>query len=172
MDAYLGEIRIFSGNYAPAGWAFCQGQQLSLLRYQALFTILGGAFGTDNKTYFCLPDLRGCVPMHQGSGAGLTPRACYSSGGSMTETLSVNEIPYHTHTVNSQTTATDTSPIGNVWANEPRGSTVSVYTETPNVDMQPAALSSVGGSQAHNNMQPFVALNYIICLEGIYPSKQ
>lgn len=173
MDAFIGEIRLFTGNYAPEGWAFCHGQQVSLPHNQVLYSVLGGAFGTDNKTYFTLPDLRGLVPIHQGSGAGLTPRQCYEKGGSMTETITTSEMPNHTHQLNAHTTGNTMDASNNIWATTPRGTTVSVYNEEqPNASMHPNAITASGGSQAHNNMQPYLAINYIICMtEGIYPVK-
>ncbi|WP_338553541.1 tail fiber protein [Paenibacillus sp. KS-LC4] len=172
MDAFLGEIRLFTGNYAPKGWAFCHGQQLSIWKYQALYSLLQGAFGSDYKTYFTLPDLRGLVPIHQGVGTGLTPRALYAKGGSSTEKISEMQMPNHTHVLNAQTAANTMDAVNSIWANQPRGTTTYAYGETPDANMNPLALQASGGSQAHNNMQPFVAINYIICLEeGIYPVK-
>ncbi|MGG4144661.1 tail fiber protein [Paenibacillus algorifonticola] len=172
MDAYLGEIRLFTGDFAPAGWEFCHGQQIPILGNQALFTIIGGQFGSDKTSYFKLPDLRGLVPMHHGTGDGLTARECYETGGSRTETILQSEMPNHTHSINAQTVANTTDAVSSIWANQPRGTTTYAYNESPNTTMHPLALQVSGGSQPHNNMQPFVAINYIICMEGIYPPKQ
>ncbi|KQO10851.1 phage tail protein [Paenibacillus sp. Leaf72] len=173
MDAFIGEIRLFTGNFAPRGWAFCHGQQVSLPYNQPLYSIIGGAFGSDYKTYFTLPDLRGLVPIHQGSGVDLTPRKCYEKGGSMTETITTFEMPNHTHQLNAQTLGNTTDTINNIWATTPRGTTVSVYNEEqPNANMHVNAITASGGSQAHNNIQPYLAINYIICLDdGVYPVK-
>ncbi|ANY66812.1 hypothetical protein BBD42_10315 [Paenibacillus sp. BIHB 4019] len=173
MDAFIGEIRLFTGNYAPQGWAFCHGQQVSISYNQPLYSIIGDAFGTDYLTYFTLPDLRGLVPIHQGSGVGLTPWQCYEKGGSITETINTFEMPNHTHQLNAQTGGNATDASDNIWATTPRGTTVNVYNEEqPNSSMNVNAVTASGGSQAHNNMQPYLAINYIICLEdGMYPVK-
>ncbi|MEY9092535.1 phage tail protein [Paenibacillus sp. RC84] len=178
-DAYLGEIRIFAGNYAPRDWAFCNGQLMQVRQYTALFAILGMQYGGDGKTTFALPNLMGKAPMHQGAGQGLTPRVVGQSVGSPTETLLTTEIPSHTHVPQSvNAVGSDTNPTGNFWAQSPaegrpgREKQRNLYDPTPTVQMSPVNLSVTGGSQPHNNMQPFLAMNYIICLSGEFPPRQ
>lgn len=170
MDPYVGEIRLFAGSYAPMDWAFCYGQQLNISQYSALYSIIGNTFGGDGRTFFHLPDLRGKAPMHQGQGPGLTQRDYAESGGSETVTLLETEIPNHSHTVNAASAGTQSSPTDGVWANPGRRSTP-LYAPAPTVASNPLALGAAGGSQPHNNMQPHVGMNYIICLQGIYPPK-
>ncbi|CAG7658612.1 phage tail protein [Paenibacillus allorhizosphaerae] len=172
MDPYVGEIRLIAGNYAPRGWALCNGQVLLIQQNSILFSVIGIAFGGNGTTTFALPDLRGRAPIHQGAGPGLTNREYASEGGNETVTLTEAQIPNHTHAINNQSTANTDSPIGAVWANLGRGAVGNFYSQTPNVSMNPQAVSAAGGSQPHNNMQPFVAMNYIIALEGVYPPKQ
>ena len=171
-DAYVGEIRIFTGNYAPRGWAFCNGQILPVAQYSTLFSILGAQFGGDGKINFALPDLQNKVPLHQGAGLGLTPRAFAATGGEATVTLTVNQIPTHTHIPSNQSTPNNDSPQGNIWSNTSGKSGATVYlADSINVEMNPLAIQPAGGSQPHNNMQPYLGLNFIIALEGEYPPK-
>lgn len=172
MDPYIGEIRLFAGNYAPMGWAFCQGQTLEVVQNQALYTIIGNIYGGDAPNTFNLPDLRGTVPMHWGAGNGLTPRKLPQTGGVTSVTLTEAQMPNHSHDARIQTTANEDNPFGAVWANAQGGrSPVKAYSQLVDTEMNPLALSTVGGGQSHNNMQPYVALNFIIALEGIYPVK-
>lgn len=177
-DAYIGEIRMFAGNFAPYGWALCNGQLLPITQNTALYSILGVQYGGDGKTTFALPNLNGRAPMHQGNGAGLTPRTVGEQTGSSTVTLLQNEIPAHTHppqAVNSPG-STGTAP-GNYWAQAPKtgrpGSQTQkpLYESQPNVAMNPNALGVSGGSQPHNNMQPYLTQNFIICLRGEFPPR-
>ncbi|MVP00983.1 phage tail protein [Paenibacillus lutrae] len=175
-DAYIGEIRIFAGNFAPKGWALCNGQLMSITQNTALFSILGVQYGGDGKTTFALPNLIGAAPMHQGSGQGLTPRNMGQKAGSPTVTLLTTEIPSHTHipqAINSAGAVGD--PTQNFWAQgEPPDEfspNPNLYDPTPNVPMSPVALNVSGGSQPHNNMQPFIAQTFIICLQGEFPSR-
>lgn len=177
-DAYIGEIRIFAGNFAPYGWALCNGQLLSISQNTALYSILGVQFGGDGKTTFALPNLMGRAPMHQGSGAGLSPRKVGEMTGSTTETLLTNQMPGHTHipqAVNTQgTTSTSTN---NYWAQSPltgppnKRTQVPLYNGQINTTMKTTALNIAGGSQPHNNMQPYIPQNFIICLQGEFPSR-
>ncbi|MNI16628.1 Phage Tail Collar Domain protein [compost metagenome] len=177
-DAYTGEIRMFAGNFAPKNWALCNGQLLNISQNPALFSILGTQYGGDGKTNFALPNLNGRAPMHQGTGPGLTPRIVGEQAGSSTVTLLHNEIPAHTHfpqAVNAPgSTGTST---GNYWAQSPKVGRPGSQTQLPlfdsqvNVTMNPNALSVAGASQAHNNMQPFLTQNFIICLYGEFPSR-
>lgn len=174
MDPYVGEIRLFAGDYAPYGWALCNGQTLLIQQNSVLFSIIGAQYGGDGKTTFALPNLQGNAAIGQGTGPGLTPRPFASSVGSSTVTLLENEIPAHTHIPNGTaiTAGGVSDPSNNIWASETASFPFKPYSSTPNTPMNAAALSSVGGSQQHNNMQPYLALNFIIALEGVYPPKQ
>ncbi|WP_284638155.1 phage tail protein [Paenibacillus silviterrae] len=175
-DAYIGEIRIFAGNFPPKGWALCNGQLMSITQNTALFSILGVQYGGDGKTTFALPNLMGKAPMNQGQGPGLTNRTMGQSVGSATVTLLTTEIPAHNHVPQAiNAPGNDTSPSNNYWAQSPpvgRGGVQDpLSTQTPNAPMSPVALNVAGGSQPHNNMQPFLAMNFIICLVGEFPSR-
>lgn len=175
-EAYIGEIRIFAGNFAPKGWALCNGQLLPIAQNTALFSILGVQYGGDGKTNFALPNLMGCAAMNQGAGQGLTPRTVGSKVGSPTVTLISKEIPPHTHMPQAiDAMGSKSDPTGNFWAQAPKASPIAPQTKmfdpAPNVQMSPMALSVTGGSQPHNNMQPFIAQNFIICLQGEFPSR-
>jgi microcystin-dependent protein len=162
-EPFLGEIRLMSFGYAPQAWAQCNGQLLPINQNQALFSLLGTTFGGDGQVNFALPDLRSRVPIHVGSGHTLGER-----GGEQAHTLSVAELPTHTHMVRA-TTATGDTPIapGNVLADSP-----SQLYGPPNglTSLSPTTLTSTGGGQAHLNMQPFLTLNFCIALIGIFPS--
>jgi microcystin-dependent protein len=161
---YIGEIRIFAGNFAPVGWLLCQGQLLPISQYDVLFNLIGTTYGGDGQNTFALPDLASRIPYHQGSGYVLGQQ-----GGVEQVTLTQQQIPVHTHTANANTPNADQpGTAGNVWG----AGTLSGYTATQpaNTIMNPAALSSAGGSQPHENMPPFLCLNFIIATEGIYPS--
>lgn len=169
-EPFLAEIRIFSFSFPPKGWAFCNGQLLPINQNQALFSLLGTTYGGDGRVNFALPDLRGRVPFHEGSGHTLGER-----GGADSHTLSLSEVPTHVHVltgnnavVGPDANATQGSPIGNFWANS--GKTV-YSTSPPDAAMSPQAVTSVGGSQAHENRSPFLVLNICIALQGIFPSQ-
>jgi microcystin-dependent protein len=173
-DPFIGEIRMFGGNFAPTGWALCNGQLLPISQNTALFSILGTTFGGNGQTTFGLPDLRGRVPMNFGQGPGLTPRNLGENGGSETVTLLVTQMPAHTHQANaSSANATAPSPQGGVWAQEldSQGGTGTGYTGTPNTTMSPQAIGTAGGGQPHQNLQPYLCVNFIIALNGIFPSR-
>ncbi|MGN7360498.1 phage tail protein [Paenibacillus sp. SAF-054] len=175
-DAYIGEIRIFAGNFAPKGWALCNGQLMSITQNTALFSILGVQYGGDGKTTFALPNLMGTAVMNQGTGQGLTPRTMGQKVGSQTVTLLTNEIPAHTHIPQSVAEeGTSEEPAQNIWAQakpiDEYTAPANLYNPTPNVQMSPVALNVAGGSQPHNNMQPFIAQTFIICLQGEFPSR-
>jgi microcystin-dependent protein len=159
---YVGEIRMFAGNFAPAGWMFCQGQILPISEYDVLFNLIGTTYGGDGQSTFALPDLRGRVPLHMGSGFVLS-----QSGGVETVTLNTNQIPAHTHTVLATTNPnTATLPGGNVLATGP-----DIYDQNKagNATMA-AAISSIGGNQPHDNFQPYLCVSFILSLFGVYPS--
>jgi microcystin-dependent protein len=165
-EPFLSEIRVFSFVFAPKGWALCNGQLLPINQNQALFSLLGTTFGGDGRVNFALPDLRGRTPIHVGSGHTLGER-----GGEQAHTLSIAELPTHTHTAQgTSNTASDDTPGGNVLA-ATDATFGDAYAPASNlVAMAPQAVSNTGGSQAHLNMQPFLTLSFCIALQGIFPS--
>ena len=169
-EEYIGEIRMFAGNFAPRNWAYCNGQLLSIAENTALFAIIGTTYGGDGRTNFALPDLRGRVPLHAGSGPGLTNKYLGQMGGYERVTLSVAQIPSHTHQARASSETPDTnSPEDAVPATKAR---TNLYTsETADVNMGTTAIANTGGSQAHDNMPPFLTIHYIISLYGVYPSR-
>jgi len=169
-DPFLGEIRIFAGNYAPQGWAFCNGQSLSIAQYDALFSLLGTTYGGDGVSTFALPNLNGRFALHQGQGAGLSPRTIGGVVGEQQVTLQISHLPSHSHTASCSTRGTTANPKGNFWATDPGGNIAPYSTAAPNGQMAQLPAASDGG-QPHNNQQPYVAISYIISLFGIYPSQ-
>lgn len=161
---YVGEIRMFAGNFAPAGWQFCEGQLLPISENETLFQLIGTTYGGDGESTFALPDMRGRIPIHQGNGFILA-----ETGGAEDITLTVNQIPAHSHPLLVSTgPGTQNSPGGHVTAESP---SISLYIEdVPAVAMSPSAISPVGGSQPHTNFQPYLCINFIISLFGIFPS--
>ena len=171
-EAYIGEIRIFSGNFEPRDWAFCNGQLLSIARNTPLFAIIGTTYGGDGKTTFALPNLNNRTAMHQGTGAGLTTRNIGAAGGLAKVSLLTTQMPSHTHspTCNSDQTS-NVEPGGAIWTEQQgRGSRL-VYSVSGNTTMNALTIEQAGGSQAHNNMQPYLGVNFIICLAGEWPSR-
>lgn len=163
---YVGEIRIFAGNFAPAGWMFCEGQLLPISEYETLFNLIGTTYGGDGQSTFALPDLRGRIPLHQGNGFVLA-----ETGGAEEITLTVAQIPAHSHPLlGSQGTATSTSPAGNVGARVTVAGVFPYGTDNPPQPLSPQAVGPVGGSQPHTNFQPYLCVNFIISLFGIFPS--
>lgn len=168
MDPILGTIIIFAGNFEPRGWAFCNGQTLSISQNSALFSLLGTMYGGDGVTTFQLPDLRGRVPMHSGNGNGLTPRVQGEVLGSETVSLTAAQMPQHSHDLNVVNVPGDNDrPAGDFLA---RSQSFSA-TATPIVTLNPLTLSVAGGNQPHANIQPSLCLQYIIALEGVFPSR-
>jgi microcystin-dependent protein len=163
-DPYIGEIRMFGGNFAPAGWLFCEGQQLSIAENETLFQLIGTTYGGDGQENFNLPDLRGRIPIHQGSGF-----VQAETGGVEEVTLTTAQMPVHTHPFLANTTqGNQTSPTGNVLAG---GVQVDLYREAaPTVALSPVTVGPVGGSQPHTNFQPYLCVDFIISLFGIFPS--
>jgi microcystin-dependent protein len=162
---YVGEIRMFAGNFAPAGWMFCEGQLLPISENETLFNLIGTTYGGDGQSTFALPDLRGRLPLHQGNGFTLA-----QTGGAETITLTVAQIPAHTHAyLTTGNAGTQIDPGGNVLSASP---TIDFYiVDTPTSPMSPTAIGPVGGSQPHNNFQPYLCIDFIISLFGIFPSQ-
>ncbi len=161
---YVGEVRIFAGNFAPAGWMFCDGSVLPISENEVLFQLIGTTYGGDGESTFALPDLRGRIPIHQGNGF-----IQAETGGVEEVTLTVNQIPAHSHPfMASGSAANGTEPVGRVMATALQD----VYVEdlTPAV-MNPSSVSPIGGSQPHTNLQPYLCVNFIISLFGIFPSQ-
>jgi microcystin-dependent protein len=162
---YVGEIRMFAGNFAPAGWMFCEGQLLPISENETLFNLIGTTYGGDGQSTFALPDLRGRIPIHQGNGFILA-----ETGGAEEITLTVNQIPAHGHTfLATANTATSNVPTGQLLA-ATTGATITAYgTDAPKTNLAPTAISPVGGSQPHTNFQPYLCINFIISLFGLFP---
>lgn len=178
IDAFISSIILFGANFAPRGWALCQGQILSIAQNTALFSLLGVNYGGNGQTTFGLPDLQGRTPIGAGAGAGRTPRTLGEIGGMETHTLTTAEMPNHAHTVTIPaitSNGTTPTPAANTFLAATvtdRGAPIYSYTTgVPNVASNGGATSNVGNNQSHNNMQPFQVLNYIICMEGIFPSR-
>jgi len=172
-EPFLAEIRIFAGNFAPRGWAFCNGQLLPIAQNTGLFSLIGTTYGGDGRTTTALPNLQGRAPMHPGRGPGLTARRLGEKVGVETVTLSEAQIPSHSHTARVATVAPGTNPPNNTSAITRGAGGTPYQTDTTNnlVDMASETLSTTGGGQAHTNLQPFLVLNYIIALVGLYPSR-
>ncbi len=174
-EPFIAEIRIFAGNFAPRGWAFCDGQLLPVAQNTALFSLIGTTYGGDGRTTTALPNLQGRAPMHPGRGPGLTARRLGQKLGVETVTLSEAQIPSHTHTARGTTNAaaragggpTNTSSL----ARSGGGDAYQSNTSANLVDLASETLSTTGGGQAHTNLQPFLVLNFIIALVGLYPSR-
>ncbi|MFE5322760.1 phage tail protein [Paenibacillus sp. NPDC056579] len=171
-DPFLAEIRMFAGNFAPKGWALCNGQLMPISQNTALFSLLGVNYGGDGKTTFGLPNLMDKVPMHPGQGPGLTPRALGESGGDKDVTLLNSEMPSHNHQVNYGIPSDSNGVQGSIWANTPGRLTGQAYgAMSKQVAMRADAILISGGSQPHNNMQPYLKVTFIIALQGIFPPR-
>lgn len=168
-EPFVGEIRMFAGNFAPRGWAFCDGQLLAVSQNDALFSLLGTIYGGDGRTTFGLPDLRGRIPLHQGTGPGLSPRRLGSKGGTEKETLTTNQLASHSHDWNANTAnSTVAAPQGKVLA----GGTPRLFNPVDqNTDLASSTIANTGGTQPHSNLMPTLCVNFIIALVGIYPSR-
>lgn len=172
MDGYMAEVRIFAGMYAPVNWAFCMGQLLSISSYSALYALIGTQYGGDGRTTFGLPDLRGRVPVGTGTGPGLTPRSQGQYGGWERVPLLEANLPSHQHAIEASTAVANTgSPgPGTILAAQDRHHETNIYTSNAsNTTIKPTG--NTGNGQQVENMQPWLGLNYIICLVGIWPSR-
>ncbi|HLH90089.1 MAG TPA: tail fiber protein [Xanthobacteraceae bacterium] len=171
---YVGEIRMFAGNFAPAGWMFCAGQPLPISEYQTLFTLIGTTYGGDGQNTFQLPNLQGRAPMHIGTGPGLPPVTIGEIGGVENVTLTLQQIPSHPHTMTADAGTTTKSPA-NALPGLAGSSFGGVQTYQPSggatTQLSPKMLQMTGGNQAHSNLQPFLCVSFIISLYGIYPSQ-
>lgn len=171
-DPFVAEIRIFPFNFAPKGWAWCDGQLMPISQNTALFSLLGTTYGGDGKSTFALPNLQGRAPMHPGQGPGLSLHDLGETGGSETVTLLESEIPSHTHTLMSLAAPGDApTPEGNSFARVIGATPYLPPTGAPLVSMSAQALTSAGGNQPHNNMQPYLTLYFNIALQGVYPPR-
>jgi len=166
-EPFIAEIRLVSFNFAPKGWAMCNGQLLPINQNQALFSILGTTYGGNGQTTFALPDLRGRSPVHMGAGAGLTPRELGEVGGSSSHLLTTAELPQHTHQAFGQTAGTTGSPSNAVWADSGKAA----YAAAPSTALAADSISTAGGSQPHPNLPPYLTGNFVIAIEGIFPSR-
>ncbi|MGA3002209.1 MAG: tail fiber protein [Verrucomicrobiota bacterium] len=179
MDPFIGELRLFGFNFAPVGWALCQGQLLQISQNAALFSILGTQYGGNGTSNFGLPNLQGMVPIGQGSGPGLTPFVPGQTGGQQTHTLTANEMPQHSHALNAlpvravnETPAAGSRPSEGVGGS--RGSSFEIKTYTtnsPGTNLNPAAVGAAGSGIAHDNMQPTLTMNWCIAMVGVFPTR-
>jgi microcystin-dependent protein len=178
-DPFVAEIRMFPFNFAPTGWAFCDGQLLPLSQNTALFSLLGTTYGGDGKSNFALPDLQGRSAKHPGQGPGLSQHCLGETGGEETVTLLESEIPFHTHQfggANSGTTvdADSQTPEGSIWSASPAargGAQLNLYADTANGAVNPNCMPPVGGDQPHNNLSPYLTLSFCIALQGVFPPR-
>jgi microcystin-dependent protein len=170
-EPFLGEIRMGGWNFAPQGWALCNGQLLSISQNTALFSLLGTTYGGNGQTTFALPDLRGRVPVHFGQGPGLSNYDQGQVGGTESVTLTPNQMPVHNHHVNSyDNQGSSGTPTGNFPAADGTGFTAD-WNDTSSTQMAPGMLTNSGGGQPHSNIQPFLTVNFVIALQGIFPSR-
>jgi len=169
-EPFVGEIRMFAGNFAPQGWALCDGQLLAISQNDALFSLFGTIYGGDGRTTFGLPDLRGRVPVHKGQGPGLSNRPIGQKAGAENVTVTVNQLPSHGHPMQATEEPADSAhPGGNLAA---RSTTMDLYINAgQNANLAPTAIAATGGSQPHSNLMPYLCVNFIVALFGIYPSR-
>jgi len=169
-EPFVGEIRMFAGNFAPRGWAFCDGQLLAVSQNDALFSLLGTIYGGDGRTTFGLPDLRGRIPIHAGHGPGLSERRLGAKGGAETVTVTVNQLPSHGHPLQG---SSNTANALNPGSALPATAQSQVYfnREETMTNLNSGSIGNVGGSRSHTNLMPFLCVNFIIALVGIYPSR-
>ncbi len=172
-DPFVAEIRIFPFNFAPKGWAWCDGQLLPLSQNTALFSLLGTTYGGNGKSNFALPNLQGRAPMHPGQGPGLSLHDLGETGGSEIVTLLESAIPLHTHAMRASSDVADNNVTAGKMPAKPlgRGNTLFVTTASPLVSMADVALAPAGGNQPHNNLQPFLTFYFCIALQGVFPPR-
>lgn len=170
-EPFVGEIRMFAGNFAPRGWAFCDGQLLAISQNDALFSLLGTIYGGDGQSTFALPDLRGRLPVHAGTGSGLSPRQLGQRSGAESVTLTANEMPAHVHPSATTAPAGAGDPGGRRVGNTGDTAIFAAGAAAPDVAMSAATGGNTGGSQPHSNLMPFLCVSFIIALFGIYPSR-
>lgn len=169
-EAFIGEIRMFAGNFAPRNWALCDGQLLAVASNNALFSLLGTIYGGDGRTTFALPDLRGRIPIHQGNGPGLSSRALGSKSGAENVTVVPNTLPTHSHTAQASTQiGSELSPQNEVLCESP--SLTMFRVTSPTAPLASNAVTAVGGNSQHTNIMPFLGINFIIALFGVFPSR-
>lgn len=170
-NPFLAEIRMFPFNFAPKGWAMCNGQLLPISQNTALFSLVGTNYGGDGKSNFALPNLQGSAPLNWGQGPGLSDYFLGETGGEQSVTLLQTEMPAHSHTANAapSTSPPQASPAGAAWGAGARGA--NLYAAPGNAQMNPSALSVTGSSFPHNNMPPYLGLNFCIALQGVYPPR-
>ncbi|MCA0353201.1 MAG: tail fiber protein [Chloroflexi bacterium] len=168
-DPFVAEIRIVGFNFAPRGWAFCDGQLLPISQNTALFSLLGTTYGGNGKSNFALPNLQGCAPMQPGQGPGLSLRDLGETGGTETVTLLQSEIPSHNHTFNFVALdGTNADPTNNIFG---ASESTDTFRNTADTTLSPQELTLTGNNQPHNNMQPYLTLNFIIAMQGIFPPR-
>jgi microcystin-dependent protein len=173
-DPFVAEIRIFPFNFAPRGWAWCDGQLMSISQNTALFSLLGTTYGGDGKSTFALPDLQGRAPMHPGQGPGLSLHDLGETGGSETVTLLESEIPSHPHVMRASSDVADNNVPAGMMAAKPLGRGSLLYNAQANppvVSMNPVALAPTGGDNPHNNLQPYLTFYFCIALQGVFPPR-
>ena len=172
-NPFVAEIRIFTGNFAPKGWAQCDGQLMSISQNTALFSLLGTTYGGDGKSNFALPNLQGCAPMQAGQGPGLSLRDLGETGGEQTVTLLQTEMPAHNHGVQAASAGGLPGPGNNAWAAGGKGRPAPFAASAPqtNVQMNPLGTTITGGNLPHNNLPPFLGLTFIIALQGVFPPR-
>ncbi|THU40786.1 phage tail protein [Niastella caeni] len=178
MEPFLGEIKMWGGNFAPVGFAFCNGQLMSIAQNTALFSLLGTTYGGDGRTTFALPNLQGRLPMHWGNGPGLSPKDLGQAAGEETVNLLITQIPAHNHLMNAGTGTqpgtganTPANNYNGVYIDPNSGSAVDTYSTVKDAVMNPASIAPTGGSQPHDNMPPYLCVSFIIATQGIFPSR-
>lgn len=170
-NPFVAEIRIFGFNFAPTGWALCNGQLMALSQNTALFSLLGTNYGGDGKTTFGLPNLQGMVPLGQGQGPGLSPYFVGQSGGEAAVTLLTNQLPSHSHAAQGASGIGVENPSGAAWGSALKGAGSLYGAPGTLAQMAGASLANAGGSQPHNNLPPYLVLNYCIALQGVFPAR-
>ncbi len=170
-EPFVGEIRMFAGNFAPRGWAFCDGQLLAVSQNDALFSLLGTIYGGDGRTTFGLPDMRGRIPLHAGPGPGLSSRKLGTKSGTEKETLTTNHLASHAHDMKGNTNTADSATAQGKMLATPVG-VRAFEPNDPNISLANTTITNTGGSQSHTNLMPTVCINFIIALFGVYPSRQ